>query len=190
MISTNESATEVKLDHTDQAVGSKLLLEATGTTDADFLAGLIQQLADVGRSGKGVDESGLNFMLSIVKGIEPRDQVEAMLAAQMAAVHNATMTFARRLNHVENIPQQDSAERAFNKLARTFTSQMEALKRYRSEGQQKILVQHTSTTNTTVNADQALVTTGNAVHGNPTLSRPPDGSHREADADDRRQDGA
>jgi hypothetical protein len=35
-----------------------------------------------------------------------------MLAAQMAAVHNATMTFARRLNHVENIPQQDSAERA------------------------------------------------------------------------------
>ena len=96
-------------------------------------------------------------MLSIVKDIQPRDQVEAMLAAQMAAVHNATMTFARRLNHVENIPQQDSAERAFNKLARTFTSQMEALKRYRSEGQQKILVQHT----TTVNADQAVVTTGN-----------------------------
>jgi Resolvase, N terminal domain len=43
-----------------------------------------------------------------------------MLAAQMAATHNATMTFARRLNHVENIPQQDSAERTFNKLARTF----------------------------------------------------------------------
>jgi hypothetical protein len=56
-------------------------------------------------------EEGLNFMLSIVKGIDPRDQVEAMLAAQMAAVHNATMTFARRLNHVENIAQQESAER-------------------------------------------------------------------------------
>jgi hypothetical protein len=167
MISTNESATDIKLDHPDQAVGSKLLLEATGTTDANFLAGLIQQLADVGRSGKGVDEGGLNFMLSIVKDIQPRDQVEAMLAAQMAAVHNATMTFARRLNHVENIPQQDSAERAFNKLARTFTSQMEALKRYRSEGQQKILVQHT----TTVNADQAVVTTGNPLTtGNPTPS--------------------
>ena len=45
--------------------------------------------------------------------------------------HKATMTFARRLNHVENIPQQDSAERAFNKLARTFVSQVETLKRYR-----------------------------------------------------------
>jgi hypothetical protein len=42
-----------------------------------------------------------------------------MLATQMAAVHMATMTFARRLAHVESIPQQDSAERAFNKLART-----------------------------------------------------------------------
>jgi hypothetical protein len=81
-------------------------------------------------------------MLSMVKGIEPRDQLEAMLAAQMAAVHNATMTFARRLNHVDNIPQQDSAERAFNKLARTFAAQMEALKRYRTGGQQKVTVEH------------------------------------------------
>ena len=39
-----------------------------------------------------------------------------MLAAQMAAVHLATMTFARRLAHVDNIPQQDSASNAFNKL--------------------------------------------------------------------------
>jgi len=81
--------------------------------------------------GQVLNEDQFNFMLSIVKGIEPRDQVEAMLAAQMAATHNAIMTFARRLNHVENIPQQDSAERAFNKLARTFAAQVETLKRYR-----------------------------------------------------------
>jgi hypothetical protein len=49
-----------------------------------------------------VDERGINFLLAVVKGVEPRDQVEAMLAAQMAAVHNATMTFARRLAHVDN----------------------------------------------------------------------------------------
>ena len=65
-----------------------------------------------------------------------------MLAAQMAAVHMATMTFARRLAHVDNIPQQDSAERAFNKLARTFAVQMEALKRYRTGGEQRVTVQH------------------------------------------------
>ena len=81
-------------------------------------------------------------MLSVIKGVEPRDQVEAMLAAQMAAVHSATMTFARRLAHVDNIQQQDSAERAFNKLARTFAAQVEALKNYRSKGEQKMIVQH------------------------------------------------
>ena len=63
-----------------------------------------------------------------------------MLAAQMAAVHNATMTFARHLAHVDNIPQRDSAQNAFNKLARTFAAQVEALKRYRSGGEQKMTV--------------------------------------------------
>jgi hypothetical protein len=82
-----------------------------------------------------------------------------MLAAQMAAVHNATMTFARRLNHVDNIPQQDSAVCAFTKLARTFATQVEALKRYRTGGEQKVTVEHV-----TVNAGgQAIV--GSVTHG-------------------------
>jgi hypothetical protein len=94
-----------------------------------------------------------------VKGIEPRDEIEAMLAAQMAAVHMATMTFARRLTQVDNIPQQDSAERAFNKLARTFATQMEALKRYRTGGQQRVTVEHV----TVHQGGQAIV--GNVSHG-------------------------
>jgi len=65
-----------------------------------------------------------------------------MLAAQMAAVHMASMASARRLAHVENIPQQDSASNAFIKLARTFAVQMETLKRYRSGGEQKMTLQH------------------------------------------------
>ena len=34
------------------------------------------------------------------------------------------------------IPKQDSAKRAFNKLARTFAAQVETLKRYRGGGEQ------------------------------------------------------
>jgi hypothetical protein len=81
-------------------------------------------------------------MLAIVRGLKPKDQLETMLGAQMAAVHLATMTLAHRLGRVETIQQQDSAERAFNKLARTFAAQMEALKRYRTGGQQKVTVEH------------------------------------------------
>jgi hypothetical protein len=78
----------------------------------------------------------------VVKGVEPQDPIEAMLALQMGAVHNAMMTFAKRLAHVETIQQEDSAQNAFNKLARTFTAQVEALKRYRSGGEQKMTVQY------------------------------------------------
>jgi hypothetical protein len=119
-----------------------LLMQALGTTSIDFSSGLIGQLANAASKGPNADEDSINFMLAVAKGVEPKDEVEAMLAAQMAAVHRATLTFARRLNHVETIPQQDSAERAFNKLARTFTAQMEALKRYRTGGEQKVTVQH------------------------------------------------
>jgi hypothetical protein len=132
----------VTVDYPDKSFGQITLMKALGTTDNDFLKGLVTQLVDVGSQGASPDESGANFMLAVVKGIEPRDQIEAMLAAQMAAVHNATMTFARRLAHVDNIPQQDSAERAFNKLARTFAAQVSALKDYRSRGEQKMTVVH------------------------------------------------
>jgi len=104
-------------------------MNALGTADQEFVNGILRQLANAGSHGEGIDEGGLNFLVSVVNGIEPRDQLETMLAAQMAAVHVATMTFARRLAHVETVDQQDSAERDFNKLTRTFATQMEALKR-------------------------------------------------------------
>jgi hypothetical protein len=152
-VANEKGAAKLQIDHPDLAIGQVLLLEALGTSKSDFMDGIVRQLANAGPKGREVDQRELNFMLSMVTGIEPRDQVEAMLATQMAAVHNAMMTFARRLNHVENIPQQDSAERAFNKLGRTFAAQVEALKRYRTGGQQKVLVEHV-----TVNAGgQAIV---------------------------------
>src|SRR5262249_4601564 len=106
--------------------------------------GLLTQLANAGSRGRQIDEDALNFMLSVVTGSKPKDQLEAMLVAQMAAIHTATMTFARRLANVETRGQQDSAERALNKLARTYAMQMEALKRYRTGGEQKVTVQHVS----------------------------------------------
>ena len=132
----------IKIDHPDPILGQISLLSAIGSADRDFLEGLLNQLANTGSQGPKPDERGINFMLAVVKGIEPRDQIEAMLAAQMAAVHNATMTFARRLAGVETIRQQDSAQTAFNKLARTFAAQVSALKDYRSKGEQKMTVQH------------------------------------------------
>jgi len=141
-VSKKGNVAEAGPDHPHDMTGHVLLMQALGTTDRDFHNAFLRQLLETSSLGGEVDEERVNFMLSVIKGIKPRDQVEALLAAQMAAVHVSTMTFARRLAHVENIPQQDSAERAFNRLARTFASQMEALKRYRTGGEQKVTVQH------------------------------------------------
>ena len=141
-VSKRGNAHSVGTDHPNDTIGRVLLMEALGITDRNFLNGFLEQLLNASSQGGEASEEKVNFMLSVIKGIKARDQVEAMLAAQMAAVHVSMMTFARRLAHVETIPQQDSAERAFNKLARTFASQMEALKRYRTGGEQKVTVQH------------------------------------------------
>jgi hypothetical protein len=156
---TGEKVVNISADHSEPAICHTLLADALGTGDYEFACGLLTQITDVSRSGKIATQQELNFMMSMVRGINPRDETEALLAAQMAAIHNATMVAARRLNHVETIPQQDSASTMLNKLARTFASQVEALKKYRSAGEQTIKVQHV-----TVNdGGQAIV--GNVSQG-------------------------
>jgi hypothetical protein len=157
-VSKNGSDPQIEIDHPDKLVGQALVMEALASADCDFLHGIVDQLANASPHGQDTDERRLNFMLSVIRGIEPRDQLEAMLAAQMAAVHVASMTFAQQLANVKTIPQQDSAERAFNKLTRTFAMQMEALKRYRAGAEQKVTLQHVSV----AEGGQAII--GNVTH--------------------------
>jgi hypothetical protein len=132
---------QISVDHPNGGAGFTLLMEAMGTTDADFTNGILKNIANIASPGQEIDEGACNFVLAVITGLEPRDQVEAMLGAQMAAVHMATMTAARRLDHVETLPQLEVNGKALNKLARTFTAQVEALKRYRSKGEQRVYVE-------------------------------------------------
>jgi hypothetical protein len=133
---------QITFTHADPDLAEILMMADLGTCDPNFLIGVQGQVASIGSRGRTIDEGASNFLLSVVRGVQPRDELEAMLAVQMGAIHQAIMMMARRLNHVENIPQQDAAERALNKLARTYATQMEALKRYRTGGQQKVTVEH------------------------------------------------
>lgn len=150
---------QITFTHADTDLGQILMMADLGTCDPNFWAGIQNQVAAIGSQGQTINEVNSNFLLSVVRGVQPRDELESMLAVQMGAIHQATMMMARRLNHVDNIAQQDAAERALNKLARTYATQMEALKRYRTGGQQKVTVEHV-----TVNAGgQAIV--GAVAHG-------------------------
>jgi hypothetical protein len=80
------SAVELSADHPIPHLGNALIMESLGTADFDFYDGLLTQLANVGTQGKP-DERGTNFLLAMVRGCGPKDEIEAMMAAQMAAVH-------------------------------------------------------------------------------------------------------
>ncbi len=73
-------ATEIGLHHPNDAIGYGLLMEAIGTGDLSFALGILKQLTNAGSQGGEADEASINFMLSVVKGIRPRDQLETMLA--------------------------------------------------------------------------------------------------------------
>ena len=136
-----EDGLRLHLDHPDQSAGIAQLT-ALGLSDPALCNRIILDLVGLAANGNDLSEAELNRMLAVVRGIGPTDTVEALLAVQMAAVHDASMRAAQRLKKAETIDQQDSASSMANKLMRTFTMQMEALKRHRSCGEQNVIVKH------------------------------------------------
>ena len=149
------------INHPVPEIAHLLLMEAIGTDSDEFMRGLISQVIN-SFSETGSKAPEINFVLSVIEEIKPRDQIEAMLATQIAAVHMAVMRVARQLADVTVVRQpfprrqedvdveaeaaaedsarlkQDLAERAFSKLSRTFATQIEALKRYRAGHEQSV----------------------------------------------------
>jgi hypothetical protein len=167
-VAETKGKTVLSLDHPNPKYGLALLMQALATDDVDFQAEIISQLGNASAHDGKVNERELNFMFAVVKGIQPKDQVETMLAAQMAAVHSLTMSMVSRLNGIFTLPQLDITERALNKLARTFAAQVETLKRYRSTGEQRVTVEHV-----TVNDGRKAIV-GNVIRGGGECSKKPE----------------
>jgi hypothetical protein len=80
--------------------------------------------------------------VSALCGIEPKDEIEGMLAAQMLAAHNAAMECYRRAMIGEQTFDGRSANLNFaNKLSRTHAALVEALNRHRGKGTQVVRVE-------------------------------------------------
>lgn len=135
------------------------LMAAMGTCDTDFQDALLGQIGNSVSRKNEMNQRAMRFALGFIVSLEPKDEMEAMLAAQMAAVHVCALDSSRRYLWAESLPAKDSAERAMNKLTRTFAMQMETLKRYRSKAQQVVRVERV----TVHEGGQAIV--GPVTHG-------------------------
>ena len=76
-------------------------------------------------------------------GINPQDELEGMMAAQLVACHNAAMECYRRamISDQSFEGRRENLNQA-NKLSRTYTTLLTALNHYRGKGQQKVTVEH------------------------------------------------
>ena len=144
-------------DHPSQEVAGAVVMQAFGVTDQRMFNGLIRQLVNAVSKGNKIDADELNAAVAMVAGIAPRDPLEAMLAVQMVAVQFSSMRHTRSMLTCDTIDQLDIQERVVNKLMRTFTTQMEALRKHRNGGNQKVVVEHVHS------GGQAIV--GNVTHG-------------------------
>ncbi|MEO1024690.1 MAG: hypothetical protein AAFX07_03945 [Pseudomonadota bacterium] len=139
------------------------LKAALGLAKVGVFQGFLENLANAtSTSQTKPSEMNMRFALGFIHSIDPQNEMEASLAAQMAVTHLATMKASRRFLQSNSLEGQDSAERALNKLARTFTTQMESLKRYQSKAQQVVRVERV----TVEEGGQAIV--GPVTHGGTT----------------------
>jgi hypothetical protein len=77
--------------------------------------------------------------VAALMGIEPKDELEGMMAAQLIAARNAAMECFRRAMIDEQTFEGRSENLAqANKLSRTFATLLESLNRHRGKGQQKV----------------------------------------------------
>jgi hypothetical protein len=160
----------LKHETSDELLSDARFTEALGTPDKDLQNYLLTQVVQtfrgyVSAEGFNYDRVGefTNNAMALLNGIQPQDEIEGMLAAQMIAVHNMAMeTLKRAMITGQTVERTESNMNHATKMLRTFAAQMEALKRYRTGGQQKVIVEHVHVTA----GGQAIVGVVNRGEGN------------------------
>ncbi len=125
------------------------MLEALGTPDSDLQMRLLDQVIHTfeGTVSNGVFDNdkvvaAYNSTMAVLTGIQPQDEIEAMLAVQMIGVHNMAMDYMAKATRTDRVDFMGTYMNGATKSLRTFAAQMEALKKYRTGGQQKMIVEH------------------------------------------------
>jgi hypothetical protein len=135
--------THVGPAHNDHDGWSIRLLDALGTRSADFANAEVERIlfAMTPRDGMPT-EAQLNAAVAVLNGARPRDEIEAMLASQMAVTHALAMDLLGRVKQSPTVPYMQTCANLATKLQRTFVAQVEALSKLRRGGEQKVTVEH------------------------------------------------
>ena len=91
----------------------------------------------------GVSEMGVNSVLAFIEAAEPKNEMEAALAIQMACTHAVAMAVLSRAGGAYGGDRHVAMmAAAASRLLKAFAIQVEALRRLRSGGSQYMRIEH------------------------------------------------
>ena len=136
-------AVTISAPHTDETGQHYQMLDTFGTASNDFASVAFSQMLEAMRDrDASPSQVGMNAALAVVDGLAPDNEVEALLASQMAATHGLAMTLLGRTRRAETTMQVQVNGGLAVKLLRTFTLQAETLAKLRRGGGQTVRVEH------------------------------------------------
>jgi hypothetical protein len=119
------------------------LNEALGTTSSDFVNATLVQIQNASRMPSGgISETSVNAVLAFIEAAEPKNEIEAALAIQMACTHAVAMAVLSRAGGAycgdRHVALMASASA---KLLNAYANQVETMRRLRNGGTQVIRVE-------------------------------------------------
>jgi hypothetical protein len=126
------------------------LKAALGTTSSDFVNATLVQIQNASRMPSGgISETSVNAVLAFVEAAEPKNEIEAALAIQMACTHAVTMAVLSRAGGAYGGDRHVAImASAGARLLRAFAAQVETMRRLRQGGTQVIRVERIEVSDT------------------------------------------
>jgi hypothetical protein len=160
----------VSSDHENDNVAARLVVMDTFATGYyEFSEAMLDQLRAVAIDRYGqFDAQKLAQITAMIQGINPQNELEAMMAVQMATVHVASMKAGEATLTAHCREHQQWAGNSLAKLGRTFAMQVDTLKNLRLNGSQHIHIYHHQTTDSPGGASKIVSQSHGPKVGNQT----------------------
>ena len=119
------------------------LKAALGTNSSDFVNATLIQIQNASRMPSGgISETSVNAVLAFIEAAEPKNEIEAALAIQMACTHAVAMAVLSRVGGAyggnRHVALMASAGA---RLLKAFSAQVETMRRLRNGGSQVIRIE-------------------------------------------------
>jgi len=114
------------------------LMRTFASSSPDFINYMIGRLATVLKGSESLTAEALNAAFAFIDGLNPKTELEVILAVQMFATNDAAMRATRQMNSGSFIDTIHQFGNLSVKLMRTFTMQAEAMAKLQRGGVQTV----------------------------------------------------